>query len=157
MFRTIVVIACVLLLILIVCIEHCWNRIGISTLWCFGADEARWRNCGFCWLVVVCYCSVIMFIKMFNFYNIYSFCVVAYFFVNQSRIHQKYVFFSFCRRWRSIFVVIFFLFCKGRFTSFFCCFTFTLHITHTRSLGWRQMGEYWGLGDDFCVCVNRQV
>lgn len=58
-------------------------------------DEARWRYCEFCWLVVVHYCSVVMIIKMFNFYNIYSFFCVVVTFLNQSRIHQKYVFFRF--------------------------------------------------------------
>lgn len=56
----------------------------------FETDEARWRYCEFCWLVVVaCYWSVIMFIKIVNFYNIYSFCVVTFFCMQINRDYTR--------------------------------------------------------------------
>lgn len=71
-FRTIVVIFCVSLLILFVYIEHCWNRIGISTLWCLElmkldgvtADSAGW------WLFF--YCCVIIFLLKCLIFTIFT-------------------------------------------------------------------------------------
>lgn len=109
---------------------------------------------GGCLFLLLCHYFLF---KMFNFYNIYSFCVAAFFCKSIADTPEVCLFFVLQEMKRYFCGNIFFCSVKEGLLAFFCFFTFTLHITHTRSLGWRQMGEYWGLGDDFCVCVNRQV